>query len=188
MSGVHDAPLTDLVVAAQADASSDSVAMNEIVRRFEVKASVIARALTPDIHLQQDVANAALYAVVMAVRAHDPAVHGFAAYVVRTMRGAALRAFARLSHAGEISTAADAEVWATQKAPEVSSAVDGDLKILTADLSTEQRSLIFARYVEDVQIIDLARLAGTSKSALSHRFSTIHRTVRSTVGQRLVTA
>jgi DNA-directed RNA polymerase specialized sigma24 family protein len=175
----QDAPLADLVAAAQADPNSDSTVMNEIVSRFELKAQRLARDLTTDIHLQQDIANAARYAVVVAVRAHDLTVPGFTAYVVRTMRGEARRAFGNAICQDEVAVADDAELWTKPTTPQPSLVVESDLALLAVNLSVEQRVLVFARYVEDAQLAQVAAEVGTSVSALSHRFKTIHQAIRS---------
>lgn len=186
--GAQDAPLADLVAVAQTDPNSDSIAMNEILGRFELKAQRLARDLTADTHLQQDIANAARYAVVMAVRAHDLTIPGFASYVVRTMRGEAHRAFGRAICQDEVAVADDAEVWTSPTAPQPSLVVECDLAMLTVNLSAEQRVLVFARYVEDAQLTEIAANTGTSVSALSHRFKTIHRVVRSEIVQHAAVA
>jgi len=188
ISGAQNAPLADLVAAAQADPNSDSIAMNEIVSRFELKAQRLARDRTTDLHLQRDIANAARYAVVMAVRAHNLTMPGFAAYVVRTMAGESRRAFGRAVCQDEVAVADDAELWIRPSMPQPSSAIESDLGLLAAHLSDEQRVLVFARYVRDADLAQIATEAGTSVSAVSHRIKTIHRVIRSEIDQRMKVA
>ena len=80
-----------LVAEAQADPRDDSPAMNEVVRRFQPLAAKTSRSLTDCPHLRQDLANAALLAVVKATRRHTIGTNGFVAFVTRYVTGAALR-------------------------------------------------------------------------------------------------
>ena len=173
-----EASTEELVAAAQADTSNNSVAMNEIVRRFDGRAVGLAAFVASDYHLRQDIANAARWGVVMAVRAHTPGTPGFASYVVRTMRGEAYRAVARNTAENEKAYADDAAVWQRQEAPEALSVVDTDLDLLTVDLSIEQRELVRERYIEQAGVGEIAAVRGTSVSAVSQRFKTIHKIVQ----------
>jgi DNA-directed RNA polymerase specialized sigma24 family protein len=176
-----EASLEELVQAAQADTSNDTVAMGEIVRRFEPKALSLASFVTKDYHLQQDVANAARLGVVTAVRAHTAGTPGVAAYVAMTMRGEAYRAIGRNTEKGATVNPVDSPVWISDRNHVVEeSVVDSDLGLLAQDLSIEQRSLVFARYVIGDSLGDIATEAGTSVSAISQRFKTIHKSVGTT--------
>jgi len=176
-----DAALEALVEAAKAQDSNDSIAMNEIVRRFEPKALKLASLLSMDYHLQQDIANAARYAVVMAVRAHKSGTPGVAAYIATTMRGAAYRAIDRNTAERETVKPTDSPVWtSTRNLVEDTTVVDTDLRLITQDLSVEQRGLVLKRYIIGASASDIAKDAGTSVSAISQRFKTLHKIVEET--------
>jgi RNA polymerase sigma factor (sigma-70 family) len=173
-----DASLEELVEAAKAEDSNDSVAMNELVRRFEPKALSLASFLSKDYHLQQDIANAARYGVVMAVRAHTSGTPGVASYIATTMRGEAYRAIGRNTEDHETVKAIDSPVWTTSRnVVQDTTVVDTDLGLITEDLSVEQRSLVLKRYVIGNSVSDIAKDAGTSVSAISQRFKTVHKIV-----------
>jgi RNA polymerase sigma factor (sigma-70 family) len=190
ISGARSASLDELVAAAQAESDSNSIAMCEIVRRFEPATRRLARSLTPDTWVQDDIANAARYAVVMAVRAHDRSMPGFPSYVMRTMRGEASRAFGRAIREAEANTDRDAVVWDLERHRVYQPTVQAetDLALLTKDLSDEQRHLVFGRYVQDKQLADIAETAGGTVSAVSYRLKTIHRVVRAGIEQRRAVA
>ena len=171
----------ELIAAAQADPSNDSVAMNEMVRRFEGKAVKIASGLTGDVHARQDAANAARLGVMMAVRAHKQGTHGFPSYADLTMRGEAGRALGRASFGrNEIVVECEAPVW--HKVPAATSQsvslLESDLGLLLKDLTRDQRHLVLARYAEGYGVSEIASGLGTSVSAVSQRFNTIHKAVR----------
>jgi DNA-directed RNA polymerase specialized sigma24 family protein len=173
-----DATLEDLVEAAKAELPIDNVAMNEIVRRFEPKALALASFLTSDYHLQQDVANAARYGVVLAVRAHRSGTLGVAAYIATTMRGEAHRAIGRNTEPRETVKPGDSPVWTdSRNVIDESTLVDTDLGLITRDLTVEQRVLVLKRYIIGVSVSDIAMDAGTSVSAISQRFKTVHKIV-----------
>jgi|GEM_PF-5166126 len=176
-----EAALEELVDAAQADTSNDSVAMTEIIRRFEPKAKQLASFVTKDYHLQQDVANGARWGVVMAVRAHTPNTPGVAAYIATTMRGEAYRAIGRNTDARAVVKPDDSPVWTSDAClVEKESVVNTNLGLLTQDLSTDQRGLVFKRYIMGDTMSDIADEARTSVSATSQRFKTVHKIVRRT--------
>jgi len=170
--------MDDLVEVAQADISNDSIAMGEIVRRFDGKALKIAKFATNDYHLGQDIANAARWGVVMAVRAHTPGKPGFASYVEQTMRGEAYRAFSRNTSKNEIVVADEAAIWTSEPTfREDASVVETNLAMLTQGLTTEQRRLVDVHYGQGYGVSEIAFDVGTSVSAVSQRFKTIHRIV-----------
>jgi RNA polymerase sigma factor (sigma-70 family) len=173
-----DASLEDLVDAAKADPSNSSIAMNEIVVRFDPLAKKLASLLTRDYHLQQDIANDARYGAVLAVRAHKPGTPGLAAYIKVTMRGEAHRAIGRNTEEHETVKADDSPVWTgTRNLVEEASVIDSDLGLITEDLSGDQRVLVLKRYIIGDSMSDIAHEAGTSVSATSQRFKTIHKIV-----------
>jgi DNA-directed RNA polymerase specialized sigma24 family protein len=173
-----DACLEDLVEAAKTEDGNDSVAMNEIVRRFDPKALSLASRLTMDLYLQQDIANAARYGVVSAVRAHTSGTPGVAAYIATTMRGEACRAIGRNTADGEKVKPSDSPVWTnTRDVVFASTVVDTDFGLMTRHLSDDQRRLVLKRYVIGDRVSDIAEDAGTSVSAISQRFKTVHKIV-----------
>jgi DNA-directed RNA polymerase specialized sigma24 family protein len=174
-----EAALEELVEAAKAEESDDSVAMNEIVRRFEPKALKLASFVSKDHHLRPDVANAARYGVVAAVRAHTAGTPGVAAYIAMTMRGEAYRALGRNSEDHETVMPIESPVW-TRNVVEDTTVLDTDLGLMTQDLSVGQRSLVLKRYVIGDSVSDIATDAGTSVSAISQRFKTVHKIVADT--------
>jgi DNA-directed RNA polymerase specialized sigma24 family protein len=179
-----DATLEELVAAAKDEGGNDSVAMNEIVRRFEPKALKLASFLSKDYHLQQYIANAARYGVVMAVRAHTSGTPGVAAYIATTMRGEAYRAIDRNTESHETVKPIESPVWTTTRnVVEDTTIVDTDLGLITQDLSVEQRSLVLKRYIIGESVSNIANDAGTSVSAVSQRFKTVHTIVEMTAAR-----
>lgn len=178
-SWAQTASIDELIVAAKADAKNDSVSMNEIVWRFDGKAVNIARALTGDPHLLQDVANAARWGVVMAVRAHREGTPGFPSYAAMTMRGEANRSLGRNRADGkEIVLECDSAIWHGEAVlRETVSILETNLDLLMKGLSPDQRHLVLARYAEGYGVGEIATRLGTSASAVSQRFKTIHKVV-----------
>ena len=93
--GLGDRQLDELITEAQGDPNNDSLAMGEIVRRFDRLAVKVASRLTGDSYLRDELANSARVALMAAVRRHDTSWPGFPAYARTFMRGAALRAWKR---------------------------------------------------------------------------------------------
>lgn len=85
------AALETVLSAAAAEPEDDTLAMHEIVRRFEPLAKKIASRSTSCPHLRADLQNAGRIAVVRAVRRHDPIERGFPAFAEVYMRGAIYR-------------------------------------------------------------------------------------------------
>jgi DNA-directed RNA polymerase specialized sigma subunit len=177
--------LQSLIAAAKAASADDSAAMNQIIRRFEKLAFKIAARLTDDHFLREDLANAALHALVRAVRNHDGRPHGFATFAVKYMHGAALREQRRLTatnHA-ELAFTDSHEVATHGHAGQFETAVverlvpwgDGPVGLAVIHLTPAQQRLLGMRYQLDMPLADIADGAGTSVSAVSQRLSTIHR-------------
>jgi RNA polymerase sigma factor (sigma-70 family) len=179
------ASLPQLIKVAQADPDDDSVAMNQIVRRFDPLARGLSR-ITDDRYLQDDLANAARMALVRAVRRHDGRHDTFPAFAKVSMRGAVLR---------------ELEWWRTQARPlQVEAEIDqsevtpqpgpeeevvarlapwgaGRVASTVAELAPVQHRIVHLRYVEDERLETIAAVMGTTASAVSQRLCTIHRAV-----------
>lgn len=180
ISRLRHADLGELIRAAQHSDADDSPTMNEIVRRFESLAAKVARAVTGDSHLRDELTNAGRLAVVQAVRAHDAARAGFPNYVRAYIRGAVYRAALR-SHGTDYAEVAREE---TTELEAPSTPVAGHnpwdtLRMATAvrALDESQQRLVLKRYVDDLSMLEIAADVDTSVSAVSQRFATIHRTL-----------
>lgn len=172
-----------LVAEAQAELVDDSPAMNEIVRRFERLASKIAGSLTDCPHLREDLANAALMAVVKATRRHTPGVNGFVTFTTRYMTGAALRERKSwMAQAKRDDIAIDDAELDLPPAPTVEDAADlgspwDATHEAVSSLTERQRSLLTRRYVVDLDLAAIAAMEGTSVSAVSQRLHTVHKAI-----------
>lgn len=183
VSGLREQSIEEVVALAQRDTSDDSPAMNEIVRRFERKATVIAETLTDDIALRPDVSQAALIGLTPAVRRHQVGRAGFLTYAVKYMSGAARRELHRWRTPMTASLSVP-EVW--QAACAVAAPVScpgqrgwgyGRAAAALATLPERQRYLLTDRYVEDKPLGDIAMACGTSVPAVSQRLATAHKAV-----------
>lgn len=170
--------LDELVRDARMEESDDTPAMNEIVRRFETTAQGIARRVCSNPNHRDDAANAARLAVVRAVRAHDPARHGFARYTVLWMVNAARRMSIKLTvqeipvDAAGLAEFIDAAGSAGGRTAEGWG--DGEISSVVRRLPKAQQTLLWKRYVLDQSLAEIARDAGTSVSAVSQRLRTAH--------------
>lgn len=184
MGSPHTVSLTTLITDAQSLEADDSPAMNEILRRFQGLAARVAQRLTNDTSLRGDLANAALYGLVRAVRKHDGRVEGFIAYASKYMRGAALRELARMvpdtdSDLFLVPFAEHQDEGATE---EINDLIDlklcpwgtGIIAMVIEDLTDGQRRIVTLRYVDDQPLAQIAAVTGTTVSAVSQRLSTIH--------------
>ncbi len=168
--------LTDLVKLARSEERDDSLAMGEIIRRFNAKAVAIARSICLSPADQDDVANAARYGVVKAVRAHDPARPGFANYVVAFMVGAARRESKRLAPRDICLQGRDLaqlmpKVWLVEAGNDFGW---GDVDHVVRALPEDQIALLTERHVNDSALGGMATARGTSVSAVSQRLKTLH--------------
>lgn len=187
------AELQALLEDAQSEPEDDSPAMNEIVRRFEGLTQKIARSLTADEFLREDLANAARIALVKAVRRHDSSRPTFPAFAESYMRGAAIRELVIWSRTiGEtdetplqipLATTDLAERLPVADQPEVEVLVqlapwgDGQAAEIIESLDEPRLHLLKLRYVEDAPLAAIADDAEVSVSAISQRLDTIHRRI-----------
>jgi RNA polymerase sigma factor (sigma-70 family) len=183
------AELAELITAAQADDHDDSPAMNEIIRRFDAKARQIAGAVCLHASHHDDVANAARLAMVRAVRRHQAVRGGFTAYAIKFMTGAARRESRRLAHPQELCYPGPdlgliADRTSVMRVMADGSVADqggwgaGRVAKIIASLPARQQALLSERYVHDMDLVRIARLHGSSVSAVSQRLATAHRHVR----------
>jgi len=178
---IRSAHLADLIVAAQSDEHDDSPAMNEIIRRFDNKARRIASTVCFRAADRDDVANAARIALVGAVRGHDVTRDGFATYANVFMTGAARRESKRLASAPEtyLENAVLAAAINDQQRHAVGDMTpacldwgSGRIGKIVANLPPRQRELVDVRYVQDLDLVRIAQLHGSSVSAVSQRLKT----------------
>jgi RNA polymerase sigma factor (sigma-70 family) len=185
LSGLGEALLEDLIAAAQGECADDSPAMNEIVRRFQKRAMLVATTLTEQTGLHDDLAQASLIALVRAVRRHQLGRPGFLAYAMRYMMGAARRALAAwISHMPPPALLSDPDVWSAACAMPAISATTGSrcwghgrAAQVVVSLPERQRDLLTRRYVDDAPLAVIAAATGTSIPAVSQRLATAHRAV-----------
>jgi RNA polymerase sigma factor (sigma-70 family) len=177
--------LGGLLKVAQADAADDSLAMNDLVRRFRFLAKKLARGTGAPSHMLDDIEGAALLALVAAVRNHDSARPGFPAYARIYMKGAVLREYQRLLSPEGITVTPTPLEMATELPRREDEAVldrleplGGDaLAGLIAQMPPRQRRLLGRRYVEDEPLAMIAAEDGTSASAVSQRLGTAYKHV-----------
>jgi RNA polymerase sigma factor (sigma-70 family) len=163
----------DLLTEAQTAPSGG--AMDELVRRFEPLTKKIARQLSSCPTMRDDLENEARLAVFLAVQRHRPGHPGFARYAEITMRGAALRWY----QAWNKRNGADLEGVPEPAANEqpITDWGDGQLATIVSALPEGQQDLLDARYIKDFELTTIARLVGTSESAVSQRLRTAHKVV-----------
>ncbi|MDX6452578.1 MAG: hypothetical protein QOH16_2627 [Gaiellaceae bacterium] len=185
-SRLQRSSLASLIAQAKTSTCDDTPAMNEIVRRFEPLARRASRTITSRASLFDDLANAARFGLVRAVRRHDPSVPGFASYAARFMTGAArrelsgwIRPFDDESWENDgnmletVGGAADESEIVDRLAPWG----EGAVAEVVGALTSEQRRIVGQRYVHDASLAEIAATTGTSVPAVSQRLSTIHRKV-----------
>jgi RNA polymerase sigma factor (sigma-70 family) len=182
-SQLKSGDLAQLIEAAQSDVRDDSPAMHEIILRFEGKIRRIAAAVCHRAADRDDVANVCRLALLRAVRRHDVTRQGFATYAIAFMTGAARRESMRLAYPAE--TCFDTA--------ELADAIDNPARVETADgmtvdviwgtgrlgtviieLPTPQQRLLHERYVQDLDLMRIAQMHGSSVSAVSQRLGTVH--------------
>jgi RNA polymerase sigma factor (sigma-70 family) len=181
---LDDQSLDDLITAAQANATDDTVAMAAILRRFEGAVRAVARSVTTDWHLQQDAAQGARLGLVKAVRAHTPRTPGFTTYAWRYMKGAAIRLVATM-RSDEITTDPQEPGWTDEPPEDVPVHTTVEVVDLIGVLKPEQQAVAVAYYVMDLRLNDIAASLGISKPAVSQRLSTIRRALRPVVAEAL---
>jgi RNA polymerase sigma factor (sigma-70 family) len=155
---------------AEAQHEPGGRAMDEIMRRFEPLTRKIARSMSSNLTMQDDLMNEARLALFLAVGRHDLSRAGFPRYAEVTMRGAALRwsqgwskrDASRLEDVDEPAAAEPAdEDWA-----------GGLVAEIVRSLPDRQRHLLEARYVDDAGLATIAKADGVSESAVSQRLRT----------------
>jgi RNA polymerase sigma factor (sigma-70 family) len=178
--------LTTLLRVARSTEVDDTLAMNEIVRRFEPLAKRIAGGLSkksPD--LFDDLVNAGRYAVLKAVRKHDLSRRGFPAFAEQHVRGAINRTVLRLlRERGELVSLDVPEEVASAR-DDVGQADDrlapfggGRIAVSIAQMQPDQQEMLVLRYVYDAEMKEIACLLSVSVPAVSQRFATMHRKIR----------
>jgi RNA polymerase sigma factor (sigma-70 family) len=181
--------LDQLIEEAQQEPGDDSPQMNEIIRRFDPKARQLARSLSVDPNLSDDLANCARIGLVAAVRRHDPGRPGFPAYAVYFMRGGALRELKRLRRNGRggagitvsptdfADAASEGLVPLVQPFERVTEWGSGATADAVASLTAAQQDLLRRRYVNDDALHDIGAPSGVTPSAVRQRLMTAHRAI-----------
>jgi len=181
-----NAGLANLLRVARSIETDDTPAMNELVKRFEPLAKRIAGGLSkksPD--LFDDLVNAGRYAVVKAVRTHDLNRHGFPAFVEQHVRGAINRTVLQtlrqrgelvsLEFVGEVASTRDDLGQVDERLAPFGS---GSVALSVAQMQPEQQKILMLRYVYDAEMKEIAHVMGVSIPAISQRFATIRRNIR----------
>lgn len=177
--------LGGLLKAAQDEEEDDSPSMHQIVRRFRFLAKKLARLTGAPAHMLDDLENAALAALAVAVRRHDPRHRGFPAYARIYMRGAVQREYKRLLPPdGVVVTPTPLELAAEQPKPEDEATLDrlepwggGRVAEVVSALPARRRLLLDRRYVDDEPPAAIAADEGISASAVRQRLATAHQRV-----------
>jgi RNA polymerase sigma factor (sigma-70 family) len=181
--------LDDLIAAAQADPADDTVAMAEILRRFDGTTWAIANNATSEWNLRQDAAQGARLGLVRAVRAHTPGIEGFTSYARLYMKGEARRAVESMR---TVEIACDPNVLLKPPAPARPGVIRQrnvqvdvqelfEFETVLDVLTAEQRDIVCDRYLGGRTVTDIARGLGISVPAVSQRLKTIHKVLRPAV-------
>jgi RNA polymerase sigma factor (sigma-70 family) len=187
---VRSADLDDLVLRAQGDPDNNSLAMNEIVRRFDNLAVKIGKQLTPDWMLQEDLSNAARWALTRAARKFKGG-SAFAGYAKTYMVGAAKRELTQwkrtaapngskpLHELDEIDGAEEVDhsvvdnimYQAVMDAPEPLDRTWGSSRLMqiVSNLSEPQLQVMEMAYVEEMSVTEIAAWQNVSVAAISQR-------------------
>jgi RNA polymerase sigma factor (sigma-70 family) len=177
LCGLKDDELIDLVDRAQSQGSDDTPEMNEIICRFERLTLKIAAGTTKCEHLREDIANAARWGLVRAVRSHAGGTPGFPNYAKRYMQGAASR---ELSQVTNDHVLIDTSELADHTAPQADEVVD--VSEFVSRLRPDQQRLLHARYTRDLPLRVIAADLGVTDSAVCQRLRTIHGNMRRWLG------
>jgi hypothetical protein len=155
-------PLSRLLVLAKATPRDDSLAMGEILRRFEP----LTRSLTWNLcgtrcALRDDVANACRLGLVRAAH-RELKTHSEDNSIlwVSLLEG---------DEPADLGAAEDAQLERLEPWG------DGPIARAVSTLSPDQQRLLTLRYVYDQPLHQIATASGTSVSAVSQRLATIHR-------------
>ena len=183
------ADLDELIAAAKADPNDCSVAMNEIVRRFQDLAWKLANNRTRSHDLRPDRANAALVELVRAVRSYRGPT-SFPSYAKVLMRYAVHREHKRWiepepDHVVESHMIIrrrsprpdDVTVDPTAESVLPTPAVwNGHLvRDVVAQMDPTRQELVHRRYGLELTVTEIAQADGVSTSAITQRLSTVHR-------------
>lgn len=172
-------PLDLLLERVQHDDPQER-AMNEIVHRFHKKAAAIARRLTADFHLREDLMNESLAALAHAARSHKLGQPGFPAYAEICMKGAAYRAWSK-QHESRLLLVDDLAKEFDRSSTEAIHADTwggGSTWEAINSLPSDKQRLLHERYVDDRSQAEMAAAEGVSVSAISQRLSTAHKLMR----------
>lgn len=177
--------LGGLLKAAQDEEEDDNPAMHQIIRRFRLLGKKLARSTGAPLHMLDDLENAALAALAIAARKHDPSRRGFLVYARIYMGGAVQREYQRLLPPREVTvTPTPLELVAERPRLEDEATLDriepwggGRVAAAVAEMPPRQRRLLDRRYVADEPLAAIAAADGTSVSAVSQRLGTAHRRV-----------
>jgi RNA polymerase sigma factor (sigma-70 family) len=155
--------------------------MGEITRRFVPLARQIAWNLGRRATVTDDLFNAALFAVVTAVRRHRPGHPGFARFVATYMRGAGLREMTRWSTPEILVGHEPVEVVDHREPVGVRPWGDGEVAHAIARVQERHQHLLALRYVADLRLKDIASTANCTTAAVSQRLRTAHAAVASEI-------
>lgn len=176
--------LGELLDLAKREVVDDSVAMNEIIRRFEPLVVSLTRKIG-SLMLRDDAANAARMALVLAVRQHRRSPDTFPGYAKVYMHGAVQREIASWAPPQpevQLTTIPDYNPRASWIEERILTRLepygDGMLADLVETLSSSQREILDRRYLDDADLATIASELGTSVPAVSQRLQTIHRKIQ----------
>lgn len=184
------APLEELLEAARSEGPDDTLAMGEILRRFEGLAIRTGQSIRAPQHLRDDLINAARTGLVSAVRHHDGRA-GFPAFAKKYMRGAALRELDRWIVPETTAVEGLDELGSARGRPSELEEVDdrlapwgaGAIASVIEQMDSDQMKIVDLRYRRDLPVKAIATIVGTSAPAVSQRLATIHR-----IGKRALAA
>ena len=187
--------LDRLLAVAQSCDVDDSPAMGEIIIRFEPLTKRLARSITEDHFLRDDLANAARLALVHAVRRHDLTRQGFPAFAELYMRGAVFREYRALV-TPSLELTLDESDLPTEPAEEgkvfeIETMIlerlapwgDGAVAAAIDSLSPDQLEVVERRYIDDADLATIANERGITVSAVSQRLMVIHRNIEDELGR-----
>jgi RNA polymerase sigma factor (sigma-70 family) len=163
--------------------------MNEIIRRFDGKVRQIACSVCLRHGDRDDVAVAARLALVRAVRLHQSDRGAFTSYATIYMTGAARRESKRLACPREAHLPSPDFVEVCERTSLVLNVVPetsankldwgvGLVADVIEGMSPRQQELLAERYIDDLDLEGIARLHGSSVSAVSQRLKTAHSHIR----------
>lgn len=174
-----DPSLDDLIRAAQADPADDSAAMAEILNRFAGLITGTANSVTTEWNARQDAAQGARLGLVKAVRKHTVGTAGFASYARRYMRTEAVRTCLAMAPKAPPTNPDFPEPnvrrVVRRQMPTTAEPKAFTIESISALLSATQAQIFRDRYVDDLELSEIARDLGVSVPAVSQRLKTIHK-------------